>query len=356
MLRPLRSMRACFVVLSVLVATVFPSSAALAAPNEWICVGVPDAGFTDVDPTSAHKPDIDCLKFFDITSGTTPTTYDPKGAVNRWQMALFMMRTNGFEQLSGSDRGFVDILGLSADSQKAINQIAQLGITTGTSPTTYDPNGTVSRWQMALFLTRLVTAEGVILPNGSGQGFTDISGLSAAYQTAINQLAQLGITSGTSATTYGPDGLVTREQMASFLVRTFQIIWTLGVGAEAGVCTPPLPADPNAGSITPGTVCVDTGIYPPGVTFTVRPAWFSELPFLDAADETAFRSVGTRVEIWLNETQQVTSEKVVSLPGVELRKWEAVFPGGLSGFHIFETRWYYDGQLILTDQVTIDFS
>ena len=354
MRRPLRSMRVGLVAISVLVATVIPSTAALAAPNDWICVGVPDAGFTDVDPASVHKPDIDCLKFFEITTGTSPTTFDPNGSVSRWQMALFMMRTSSSQNLSGSDRGFVDILGLSADSQKAINQLAQLGITTGSSPTTFDPNRTVTRWQMALFLTRLVRAEGLILPDGSDQGFTDISGLPAAYQTAINQLAQLGITTGTSATTYGPDGLVIREQMASFLIRTFKLIWTLVVSGRAGDCSPPLPADPIP--ITPGTVCVGTAAYPPAETFTIRHGWFAELPFFDAADEAAFQSAGTRVEIWLDGTQVAATEVAVSLTGVEFRLWEAVFPGGLSGSHNLELRWYYDGQLIITDQVTFDFS
>ena len=54
-------------------------------------------------PTSAAVPSagftdttdtaVDCLKYYGITSGTTDTTFDPTGSVTRWQMALFITRT-----------------------------------------------------------------------------------------------------------------------------------------------------------------------------------------------------------------------------------------------------------------------
>jgi hypothetical protein len=125
-------------------------------------------------------------------------------------------------------QGFTDIGTLDAATQTAINQLAQLDITKGTTATTYDPTGIVNRWQMALFITRQLTAAGVTLPSGVSQGFTDIGTLDAATQTAINQLAQLGISKGTSATTYDPTGNVNRWQMALFLSRDLE---TLGVVA-----------------------------------------------------------------------------------------------------------------------------
>ena len=43
------------------------------------------------------------------------------------------------------------------------------------------------------------------------------------FEDEINALAAAGITTGTSPTTYSPDDCVTREQMALFLVRAFNI-------------------------------------------------------------------------------------------------------------------------------------
>ena len=84
---------------------------------------------------------------------------------------------------------------------------------------------------MALFLTRMGSKAGSTLGDGSDQGFTDIGGYSAEIQTAINQLKQLGVTTGTTATTYSPADDVTREQMALFLDRLLKKA-TLGPGGN----------------------------------------------------------------------------------------------------------------------------
>ena len=47
----------------------------------------PAAGFSDTTST-----DVDCIKMFGITQGTTATTFEPDGTIPRWQMALFIHR------------------------------------------------------------------------------------------------------------------------------------------------------------------------------------------------------------------------------------------------------------------------
>ena len=76
---------------------------------------------------------------------------------------------------------------------------------------------------MALFLTRLYSNAGEALPTGT-DGFLDTTDLPVYAQLAINQLAALGITTGTTATTFTPYGLVTREQMAAFLAREMHLL------------------------------------------------------------------------------------------------------------------------------------
>ena len=195
---------------------------------------IPDAGFTDIGTLDAETQDaINCIAFHGITTGTSATTFGPTSDVSRWEMALFITRkltTAGYTLGSGASQGFLDIGALDAATQTAINQLAQAGVTTGTSTTTFSPTDTVSRWQMALFITRQLTAAGVTLPSGADQGFTDISGLDAATQTAINQLAQLGISKGASATTFDPTGNVTRWQMGLFLGRDLDALGVVAPG------------------------------------------------------------------------------------------------------------------------------
>ena len=122
--------------------------------------------------------------------------------------------------------GFNDITSADVDCVK------YYGITLGTTDLTYSPIDPVSRWQMALFLTRMVVPAGATLPSGVDQGFTDISGKSAEIQTAINQIKQLGITVGKTATTFAPDQFVTREEMALFMERLLKAVPTGPGGNE----------------------------------------------------------------------------------------------------------------------------
>jgi hypothetical protein len=137
------------------------------------------------------------------------------------------------------------------------------GITTGVTATTYEPTASIPRWQMALYLTRMASTAGITLGSGADQGFTDISGYSADIQTAINQIKQLGVTNGTTATTYSPDDNVTNEQMAMFVERTLAVT-TVGVGGSAGVAAAATkinarPATTNAASAQYNYTDIDSG-------------------------------------------------------------------------------------------------
>ena len=97
-----------------------------------------------------------------------------------------------------------------------IGCLAGLGVTVGTSATTYSPDGLVTREEMAAFLGRTWRALGNACPSVAVP-FGDVAGSFAVED--IGCLAGLEITTGTSATTYSPDRLVTREEMAAFLAR-----------------------------------------------------------------------------------------------------------------------------------------
>jgi hypothetical protein len=126
--------------------------------------------------------------------------------------------------------GFTDITSTQVDC------IKYYGITKGTTATTYSPMDTVTRWQMALFLTRMAVPAGITLGDGTGHGFTDIGGKSAEIQTAIGQIKQLGITVGKTATTFAPDDKTTREEMALFLTRLLKKA-TVGPGGNTEYVT-----------------------------------------------------------------------------------------------------------------------
>jgi hypothetical protein len=120
--------------------------------------------------------------------------------------------------------GFGDLVGFEMTTIHAIDCISHYGISNGTSDLTFTPSGTVTRWQMALFLIRQVQVHGVALPTAIDQGFTDVGGFDQETRDAINQLAQLGITQGTGNGTFSPSDPVSRWEMALFLVRFVSVV------------------------------------------------------------------------------------------------------------------------------------
>jgi subtilisin family serine protease len=182
-----------------------------------------DPGFVDLDGLSAEAHDaVTCLVAYDITQGTSATTFSPLLEVTRWQMALFLTRqvtVHGLSLPAAEVHGFTDIAALPQATQDAINQLASLEVTAGTSPTTFDPTSSVKRWQMALFLMRFANLVEIPLTASPPDPFADIAFLSAEGRLAINQLAAAGIAKGTSGTTFDPLLSVTRWQMALFLTR-----------------------------------------------------------------------------------------------------------------------------------------
>lgn len=130
---------------------------------------------------------------------------------------------------------FVDTEGHIAE--KAIDCLAYYGITVGTAPDRFSPNEPISRWQMALFLTRAAGPAGITLPTPTDQGFLDLD-VRQYIQDAINQIAALGISRGTSPTTFHPHAPTDRRQMALFLYRFLLLAPQGPGGADAALVTP----------------------------------------------------------------------------------------------------------------------
>lgn len=204
-----------------------PGGAVIPGPGAGLCEQPsPVAGFTDVGSATAHFDDVNCMAALGVIDPVSTTLFGSTSPVKRWQMAVYMTRMAvlaGTTLPTPTDQGFTDLAGLPQTVIDAINRLKQLGLTKGVSATSYDPNGSVPRWQMAIFLVRLHTTFGFEMPAGNSHGFVDLAGYSGEAILSINQLADLGVTTGTTATTFTPATAVTKEQMASFLARLLRI-------------------------------------------------------------------------------------------------------------------------------------
>ncbi len=169
-------------------------------------------GFFDVSSDKYYGPAVGWLAGRGITTGTGIGEFSPDGPVTRAQMATFLWRYRG--QPSGAPAAAFSDVPRGTYYSAAVDWLSQTGITTGTGFGRFSPDDPVTRGQMAAFLWRLENR-----PGGSPRaGFSDVP--SGKYYTqAVDWLLHRGITTGLGAGRYGPDEVVTRGQMATFLWR-----------------------------------------------------------------------------------------------------------------------------------------
>ena len=191
---------------------------------------VPRNLFTDVGSNDIHALPIDCVAWWEVTGGVAPTKYAPLVRVNRAQMASFVARAieaTGFALPSAPPDAFGDDNG--SVHERAINQLAALGVVTGVRPGVYAPGDLVTRAQMATFLVRahdLVAGADLV---NTGNRFVDDDG--TVHEASINKVAAAGIAGGTQFGYFSPLAGVTRAQLASFLARTLDLLVQGGVAA-----------------------------------------------------------------------------------------------------------------------------
>ena len=172
-----------------------------------------DRVFRDI----SHTPFVEHINWLaeqGITKGCGPDTFCPDQTVTRGQMAAFLSRAL---QLPAADQDyFTDDNGSTFEDD--INRLRQAGITTGCGPDTFCGDQPVTRDQMAAFLSRALQ-----LPAADQDYFTDDNG--STFEDDINRLRQAEITKGKGgAGMFSPDQPVTRGEMAAFLSRARDLI------------------------------------------------------------------------------------------------------------------------------------
>jgi hypothetical protein len=180
------------------------------------------AAFTDVPVGHPFYNEIGKLSARGITTGCTVSTYCPTQLVTREQMAAFIIRTLGdFEPPTPPLQRFTDVPASNPFSA-FIEQMAVRQITLGCGLNTYCPSDPVTREQMAAFILRGLGEFSP--PTPPSQRFNDVAPSNPFYN-FIDRMAVLNITLGCSVSPplYCPTSTVTREQMAAFLVRAFNL-------------------------------------------------------------------------------------------------------------------------------------
>lgn len=169
--------------------------------------------FTDVNDSHSHSSSIYKLADRQVLKGYADGTFRPNKPVTRGQVASIITSVLKLDTSNISNPGFVDVA--PGNSHYAgIAALVEARILSGYGDGTFRPNAPLTRGQMAKILVKAFQFKET---GSAATPFTDVN--SSEYITFINTLYELGITKGTSKSTFSPNKHVTRGQLASFVLR-----------------------------------------------------------------------------------------------------------------------------------------
>ncbi len=168
------------------------------------------AGFGDVPIGEFYTEAVQWMVDEGITTGTSPGCFQPAAPATRGQVATFLHRFRN--QPHGVGEPFIDV-GPDDFFAEAVAWMASTGITTGVTPSTFEPDRLVTRGEVATFLHRAEGAQ----PAGA-EPFADVSD-DDFFAEPVAWMVEQGITTGVTSTTFAPSRPVTRAELAAFLYR-----------------------------------------------------------------------------------------------------------------------------------------
>jgi hypothetical protein len=178
--------------------------------------------FTDVPPANPFYRFVETLLHAGVTAGCGGTSYCPDGSTTREQMAVFLLRAREGGAFAPPPCTTAPFPDVPCGSPFAawVQELVARGITAGCGGGLYCPTNPVTREQMAVFLLKTAEGAGFTPPPCTTAAFPDVP-CSSPFAAWVQELVARGITAGCGGGLYCPTDPVTRAQMAVFLTKTF---------------------------------------------------------------------------------------------------------------------------------------
>ena len=203
-----------------------------------VCPGGPTCpgyAFRDMPvPTDWAHEGLDYCIYHGYIAGTSASTVSPNGVCTRAQLVSILYRVQGEPttvkgyELSKLRAPFDDVP-RGQWYTDAIWWAKLMGVVAGTSATTFDPEGEITREQLAVILYNYTKqfAPGSLTATGSLAGFPDAASVSSWARTEMAWAVGNGLISGTGSGSVAyltPQGRATRAQVAAILMRFEQAL------------------------------------------------------------------------------------------------------------------------------------
>ena len=166
-----------------------------------------DNRFTDVPSTHWAHDSIEYVVEKDLFSGTSATTFSPEGTMTRAMLWVVLARMDDVNTNASSGEAWY---------QPGLDWAVENGISDGTNP-----NNNITREQFAAMLYRYAenAGEDITADTSELNKFIDTINIASYALEPLAWAVENGIVSGTSSDTISPAGNATRAQVATMLMR-----------------------------------------------------------------------------------------------------------------------------------------
>jgi len=178
--------------------------------------------FADVPPNGFAWAFIESVNQAGVITGCGGDNFCPASNISRAEMAKFLLLAkegSGYFPPICTTPMFTDVP-CSHPFAVWINEIARRGITVGCGGGNFCPNSSINRNEMSVFLLATEGGPGYSPPACVTPTFADVP-CSSPFGKWVNEIARRGITAGCGGGNFCPTDTVNRGQMSVFLATTF---------------------------------------------------------------------------------------------------------------------------------------
>ena len=185
---------------------------------KWTEAPVSGLPFGDVKTADWFYNDVKYVYDKGMMAGTAADVFAPNATTTRAMIVTILYRLEGSPAVTGTS-AFVDVPAGQWYTD-AVNWAAANQIVKGTSATTFAPNDSITREQMAAILYRYAQYKGYdVTKKADLSGYSDNSQVSAYAKDALAWANAAKLINGVTNTTLAPQGNATRAQVSAILHR-----------------------------------------------------------------------------------------------------------------------------------------
>ncbi|MDG0814278.1 S-layer homology domain-containing protein [Cohnella rhizosphaerae] len=178
--------------------------------------------FADVTATFWASRAIASLAAKQIVSGVTDTTFEPGRAVTRAEFTKLLVETLGL-----TDQGAISFKDVASNTWYAqyVAIAVKAGLVSGKSADIFDPNGRITREEMAVMLVKAYAMRHADIGTAglAAAAFSDGGSIAAWAKADVDTATALGLLKGRAAGTFAPKGTASRAEAAQAIFNLIQM-------------------------------------------------------------------------------------------------------------------------------------